>query len=73
MLVELAGGKVRVPKGKTITLEGEGDPVLVYGDTASSAGSTSKSASVSILADNFIARGMTFKIRIESILSNSHD
>ncbi|KAG0592419.1 hypothetical protein KC19_1G250800 [Ceratodon purpureus] len=54
-------GKVKVPKGKTITFEGIGNPVLVYGDTASSAGSTSKSASVSILADNFIARGVVFK------------
>lgn len=57
-------GHVTVPKGKTITFQGVGNPVLVYDDTASSAGSTSKSATVAILADYFIARGVTFKVQI---------
>lgn len=53
--------KVTVLKGKTITFQGVNNPVIVYDDTAGSAGSTSNSASVTILADNFIARGVTFK------------
>lgn len=64
-VIEIAAGNywghVTVPKGKTITFQGVGTPVLDYDDTAASAGSTSKSATVAILADNFIARGVTFK------------
>ena len=56
-------GKVTVPKGKVITFQGVGNPVLVYGDTASSAGSTQNSASTAILADNFIAKGVVFKVK----------
>ena len=59
----LCRGKVTVPKGKVITFQGVGNPVLVYGDTASSAGSTQNSASTAILADNFIAKGVVFKVK----------
>jgi len=53
--------KVLVPKGKTITFQGTGYPTIVYGDTASSAGSTEASATTSIAADYFIATGIIFK------------
>jgi len=53
--------KITVPKGKLITFQGNGNPTLVYGDTAGSAGSTANSASTAILADGFIAIGITFK------------
>jgi hypothetical protein len=53
---------VKVPKGKTITFVGTGDPVLEYDETAGEAGSTAKSASVSILADYFIAYGVVFQV-----------
>lgn len=56
-------GKVTVPSGKVITFQGVGNPVLVYGDTANSAGSTQNSATTAILADYFIARGVVFKVR----------
>lgn len=54
--------KVLVPKGKTITFQGTGYPTIVYGDTASSAGSTEASATTSIAADYFIATGIIFKV-----------
>lgn len=54
-------GQVKVPKGKTVTFVGTGDPVLEYDETAGEAGSTAKSASVSILADYFIAYGVVFQ------------
>jgi len=58
-------GKVVVPKGKVLTFQGIGNPVLAYDDTANSAGSTSKSASTTILADDFIATGITFQVKNE--------
>lgn len=53
--------KVTVPKGKVLTFQGIGNPVIAYGDTANSAGSTSNSATTAILADDFIATGVTFQ------------
>jgi len=58
--------KITVPKGKLITFQGNGNPTLVYGDTAGSAGSTANSASTAILADGFIAIGITFKVTMFS-------
>lgn len=54
--------KITVPKGKIITFKGVNNPVLVWGDTAGSSGSTQKSASTAILADDFIATGVVFKV-----------
>lgn len=51
-----------MPKGKVLTFQGIGNPVLTYDDTANSAGSTSNSASTVIQADNFIATGITFQV-----------
>ena len=55
-------GHVTVPKGKTVTFNCIGYPTMVYGDTAGSTGSTSKSATVQIYADSFIAYGCVFKV-----------
>ena len=55
-------GKVVVPKGKVLTFQGIGNPVLSYDDAANLAGSTSKSASTVIEADDFIASGVTFQV-----------
>lgn len=54
--------KIRVPKGKIITFQGVNSPVLVWGDTAGSSGSTENSASTTILADDFIATGVVFQV-----------
>ena len=51
-----------MPKGKVLTFQGIGNPVLAFGDTANSAGGTQNSASVTILADDFIANGVTFQV-----------
>lgn len=53
--------KIVVPKGKVLTFQGIGNPVLAYGDTANSAGSTQNSASTAILASDFIATGVVFQ------------
>lgn len=58
--------KVVVPKGKILTFRGIGNPVLAYDDDATAAGSTSKSASTVISADDFIATGVTFQVQINS-------
>lgn len=55
--------KITVPKTKSkITFQGANasSTVIQYGDTAESAGSTSKSATVAILSDYFIALDITF-------------
>ncbi|CAM6099791.1 unnamed protein product [Calypogeia fissa] len=56
--------KVYIPSSKPfITFLGVGNsaPVITWNDTATTAGSTWKSASVSIDAANFIAKGITFE------------
>lgn len=65
--IQIAAGvykeKVDVPKSKPfITFLGAGSDLttITWGDTASSSGSTFKSASVAINSDSFIARGISF-------------
>lgn len=60
--------KIVVPKGKVLTFQGIGNPVLAYDDTANSAGSTQNSASTAILADDFIATGVVFQVYITQFL-----
>lgn len=60
--------KVTVPKTKSrITFQGvsASKTVIQYGDTAESAGSTSKSASVAVLSDYFIALNITFSVLVK--------
>jgi len=58
--------KIEVPSNKPyITFWGPGGSdktILTWGDTANSAGSTSKSASTAVKSMGFIARGITFKV-----------
>ena len=64
-VIKLCSEKVTVPSGKTyITFKGAGASLttIQWGDDANKAGSTSKSASVIILADYFIAEDIAFKV-----------
>uniref|UniRef100_A0A7I4DIC3 Pectinesterase n=1 Tax=Physcomitrium patens TaxID=3218 RepID=A0A7I4DIC3_PHYPA len=53
--------KILVPKSKILTFQGIENPILSWGDTANSAGSTQSSASTTIMADDFIANGIIFQ------------
>ncbi|KAH9543531.1 hypothetical protein CY35_13G070300 [Sphagnum magellanicum] len=57
--------KIKIPSTKPyITFYGQAGAaktILVYGDTAAKAGSTSLSASTTVMSDGFIARGISFR------------
>ena len=64
-VIGLCSEKVTVPAGKTyITFKGAGASLttIQWGDDASKAGSTAKSASVIVLANFFIAEDIAFKV-----------
>jgi hypothetical protein len=64
--------KIKIPSTKPyITFygpAGAAKTILVYGDTAAKAGSTSLSASTTVMSDGFIARGISFRVKNSSFL-----
>lgn len=69
--------KFTIPKGMNkISFIGESasTTIIQYGDTAESAGSTSKSASVAVLSDYFFAQDITFAVQTHpsSIIKFGH-
>lgn len=67
VIIQIAAGvyseKVKIPRKKPfITLQGatDGQTTITWHDNTRTAGSTFKSASVSVMSDYFIARDMTF-------------
>lgn len=63
--------KILVPKSKILTFQGIENPILSWGDTANSAGSTQSSASTTIMADDFIANGIIFQVGLLNFMSSS--
>jgi hypothetical protein len=58
--------KILIPSNKPyITFygpAGAAQTILIWGDTAAKAGSTSKSASTTVKSKGFIARGISFRV-----------